>query len=105
MNRQHAYVWMVHQFSGEAPGDGSMSGEYMSVAFSGMINCSFTGDAVHAKISGPQDARWWIIAVAKFDQRAEEWRFNRVHKFLPIAETGCTKHPNVAAILPYINRP
>ena len=78
-----------------------MSGEYMSVAFSGMINYSFLGDAA----AGPKDARWWIIAVAKFDQGAEEWRFNRVHKFLPIAETGSTKHPNVAAILPYINRP
>jgi hypothetical protein len=105
MNRQHAYVWMVHQYSGEAPGHGSMSGEYMSVAFSGMINCSFTGDGAAVKISGPQDARWWMIAVAKFDPKAEVWRFTQVNKFLPTAETGCTRDPNVCAILPYINRP
>jgi hypothetical protein len=101
MNRQHAYVWMVHQFSKDD--NESMSGEYMSVAFSGMINYVFRGDAA-AKISGPQDARWWILAVAKFDQKAEEWRFDRVHKFLPTADTGCTHKPNVAAILPYIKQ-
>jgi hypothetical protein len=104
MNRQHAYVWMVHQFTGEAPGHGSMSGEYMSVAFSGMINCSFTGDGAAVKISGPQDARWWLLAVAKFDHKAQEWKFNRVHKFLPTAETGTGSNPNVAAILPYIKQ-
>ena len=103
MNRQHAYVWMVHQFSGETPGNGAMSGEYMSVAFSGMINYVFTKDAA-AKISGPQDARWWILAVAKFDHKAQEWKFNRVHKFLPTAETGTGRNPNVAAILPYIKQ-
>ena len=102
MNRQHAYVWMVHQYSNEAPGRGAMSGEKMSVAFSGMINYIFNGDAA-AKTSETQDARWWILAVAKFDQKAEEWRFNLVHKFLPTAETGRTENPNVAAILPYIN--
>jgi hypothetical protein len=97
----HAYVWMVHQFSSEAPPRGIKS-QFMSVAFSGVKNCVFTGDS-DAQISGPENSLWWLVAVAKFDHR-EGWKFHGLNKLLPLAETGSQCEPNVAGILPHIQR-
>ena len=101
MNKEHAYVWMVHQYSSEAPPRGIKS-QFMSVAFSGVKNCVFTGDS-DAQISGPENSRWWLVAVAKFDHR-EGWKFHGLNKLLPLAETGSQCEPNVAGILPHIQR-
>ena len=101
MNKEHAYVWMVHQYSKEAPPLGIKS-QFMSVAFSGVKNCVFTGDS-DAQISGPENSRWWLVAVAKFDHR-EGWKFHGLNKLLPLAETGSEWEPNVTGILPHIQR-
>jgi hypothetical protein len=97
MNEEHVYAWMVHDYS---RGRETMKGEILSVAFSGTINHVFNSDS-NTPISGPPDARWLLLAVAKFDK---EWKFNRVHKLMPLAETGPTCDLNVAAILPHIRR-
>jgi hypothetical protein len=102
MNKEHVYVWMVHQFSSEAPRCGGMKGQFMSVAFSGVKNCVFTGDS-DAQISGPENSRWWLVATAKFDQK-EGWKFHQLNKLLPLAETGPGEDPNVTGILPHIQR-
>jgi hypothetical protein len=100
MNRAHAYVWMVKQYSDEAPRSGGMKSQYMRVAFSGVKNCSFTNDS-DAPISGPEDSRWWLVAMTKFDPK-EGWKFHGLNRLLPIAETGASNQPNVASILPHI---
>lgn len=102
MNRAHAYVWMVKQYSSEAPRSGGMKSQWMRVAFSGVKNCEFTNDS-EAPISGPEDSRWWLVAMTKFDPR-EGWKFHGLNRLLPIAETGASDVPNVAAILPHIKR-
>ena len=102
MNREHAYVWMVKQYSSEAPRSGGMKHQYMSVAFSGVRNHVFTNDS-DAPVNGPEDSRWWLVAMTKFDAR-EGWKFYGLNRLLPVAETGSGDEPNLAAILPHIQR-